>query len=263
MSPNFSDRYGFRPAEPEITIREDAPEDLRFAVAQIAVNAGMAPSRIRDVVCTVLFVAPDRNNWSEYPNIWDEVRGLLEDCGWFKVYDIAERLHRSLHYQQADQFRDELNRFFREKGIGWELKDGEGIVFRGSAPFTAATINAVEALTTTGRTNAASEIREALRDISRRPEPDRTGAIQHSIAALESVARDIANEPGLTLGRLVPRLSLPRPLDEAVEQLWGFASDRARHIREGQQLGDDEAELVVSVACAVSIFLVQRTRQVR
>lgn len=263
MSQNFSDRYGFRPAEPEITIREDAPDDLRFAVAQIAVNAGMGPSRIRDVICTVLFVAPDRNNWSEYPNIWDEVRGLLEDCEWFKVYDIAERLYRSLHYQQADQFRDELNRFFREKGIGWELKDNEGIVFRGSAPFAAATINAVEALTATGRTNAASEIREALRDISRRPAPDRTGAIQHSIAALESVARDIANEPGLTLGRLVPRLDLPRPLDEAVEKLWGFASDRARHIREGQQLGDDEAELVVSVACAVSIFLVHRTQQVR
>jgi hypothetical protein len=245
MSQNFSDRYGFKPAEPEITIREDAPDDLRFAVAQIAVNAGMRPSQIRDVVCTVLFVAPDRNNWSDYPNIWDEVQWLLEKCDWFKV-------------QEADQFRDELNRFFREKGIGWELKDHEGIVFRGSAPFTAATANAVEALEATGRTNAATEVREALRDISRRPEPDRTGAIQHSIAALECVARDIANEPRLTLGRLVPRLGLPRPLDEAVEKLWGFASDRARHIREGQQLTDDEAELVVSVACAVSIFLVHR-----
>lgn len=258
MPQNFSDRYGFKPAEPEITIREDAPDDLRFAVAQIAVNAGMRPSQIRDVVCTVLFVAPDRNNWSDYPNIWDEVQWLLEKCEWFKVYDIAERLHSNLHYQEADQFRDELNRFFREKGIGWELKNDEGIVFRGSAPFTAVTVNAVEALTATGRSNAASEIREALRDISRRPEPDRTGAIQHSIAALECVARDIANEPGLTLGRLVPRLGLPRPLDEAVEKLWGFASDRARHIREGQQLTDDEAELVVSVACAVSIFLVHR-----
>ncbi|TIR17114.1 MAG: hypothetical protein E5X33_27110 [Mesorhizobium sp.] len=55
MSPNFSDRYGFKRAEPEITIREDAPDDLRFAVAQIAVNAGMGPSRIRDVVSAVLF----------------------------------------------------------------------------------------------------------------------------------------------------------------------------------------------------------------
>ncbi|WP_027053670.1 AbiJ-NTD4 domain-containing protein [Mesorhizobium erdmanii] len=89
MSQNFSDRFGFKPAEPEITIREDAPDDLRFAIAQIAVNAGMGPSDIRDVVCTVLFVAPDRNNWSEYPNIWDEVRGLLEDCEWFKVYDTG------------------------------------------------------------------------------------------------------------------------------------------------------------------------------
>lgn len=258
MSQSFSDRYGYKPPEPEITVREDAPDDLRYAVAQIAVNAGLAPSQIRDVVCSVLFAAPDRNNWSEYPNIWDEVRWRLEDCEWFKVYDITERLHRTLHYQQADQFRDELNRLFHEKGIGWELKDHEGIVYRGSAPFTAATADAVEALTATGRLNAASEIREALRDISRRPTPDRTGAIQHSIAALECVARDVANQPGLTLGRLLPRLGLPRPLDEAVEKLWGFASERARHVKEGQQLGDHEAELVVSVACAVSIFLIHR-----
>jgi len=221
MSQSFSDRYGYKPSEPDITIREDAPDDLRYAVAQIAVNAGLAPSQIRDVVCSVLFVAPDRNNWSEYPNIWDEVRWQLEDCEWFKVYDIAERLHRTLHYQQADQFRDELNGLFREKGIGWELKDHEGIVYRGSAPFAAATADAVEALTATGRLSAASEIREALRDISRRPTPDRTGAIQHSIAALECVARDVAKQPGLTLGRLLPR---PAFLDRSTRPSKSFGA---------------------------------------
>lgn len=47
MSQNFSDRYGFKPAEPEITIREDAPDDLRFAIAQIAVRRNGAEPHSR------------------------------------------------------------------------------------------------------------------------------------------------------------------------------------------------------------------------
>ena len=77
---------------------------------------------------------------------------------------------------------------------------------------------------------------------------------------LECTARDVTGQPNLTLGRLIPQLGLRAPLDAAVEKLWGYASDRARHIREGQAVETAEAELVVSVACAVCTFLVHRTR---
>jgi hypothetical protein len=63
-----------------------------------------------------------------------EVQELLSECPWFKVYDIAEAIHErlSLGGYFADDFKDELNRFFREeKGIGWELREADGIVFRG------------------------------------------------------------------------------------------------------------------------------------
>jgi hypothetical protein len=265
MSRKFSTRHGYGAAEAEITVRESASADLRYAVAQIAKSSGMSPTSIRDVVCQVLFVAPDQNNWSEYPNIWEEVVHLLANCEWFKVYDIAEALWRSLEYNYDNQqlFQDELNRFFREKGIGWELKDPDGIVFRGGEAFAAATTEAAEVLQGTGRSTAANEIHEAMRDISRRPVPDRTGAIQHAMAALECTARDVAGKPNATLGALVSKLELPKPLDEAVDKLWGFASDRARHLREGKNVDDLEAELVVSIACAVCIFLVKHVGRTR
>jgi hypothetical protein len=81
----------------------------------------------------VLLTAPDRNNWSDYPNIWEEVLRLLVSCEWFEVYDIAEALWRAVEHDsdRQDVFLDELNRFFQEKGIGWELKAPDGIVFRG------------------------------------------------------------------------------------------------------------------------------------
>lgn len=96
MSRTFSDRHGYSGTDAEITVREDAPDDLRYAVAEIARTAGMAPRAIRTIVCRELFVTLDPNNWSEYPNIWDEVLWLLRKCEWFRLYDIAEALWRNL-----------------------------------------------------------------------------------------------------------------------------------------------------------------------
>jgi hypothetical protein len=75
---------------------------------------------------------------------------------------------------------------------------------------------------------------------------------------MECVSRDVTGDSG-TLGKLIPKLGLPRPLDTAVEKLWGFASERARHLHEGETVNDLEAELVVSIACAVSAFLARQT----
>lgn len=260
MSRDFSNRHGYGAEDAEISVREDAPDDLRYAVAEIARAAGLGPKRIRTIVCRVLLVAPDPSNWSEYPNIWEETLGLLANCEWYKVYDIAESLWRSLENETDEQrlYRDELNRLFREKGIGWELKDPDGIVFRGGETFAATTREAAQTLEDAGLTTAANEIHEALRDISRRPDSDRTGAIQHAVAALECTAREIAAEPNATLGQLIPKLGLPKPLDAATEKLWAFASNHARHLREGGSAEDDEAELVVSVSCAVCAFLIKR-----
>lgn len=88
---------------------------------------------------------------------------LLDACEWYKVYDIAETIWRSLEYRDVEQelFEGELNRLFREKGIGWELKNPLGIVFRGDANFTNATEKAAIVFQETGRETAAAEIREA------------------------------------------------------------------------------------------------------
>lgn len=260
MAETFSERHGYKGPDAEIIVREDAPEDLRYAILVIAQNAGMTPTTMRHIICQVLLVPPNPSNWSDYPNVWNEVHERIIECPWFKVYDIAEALYAALakaDRERARHFAERLNQFFREKGIGWEMKNSQ-IVFRGSEVFADATTEAIASLTNANRHRAASEIHEALRDISRRPEPDVTGAIQHVIAALESTARDVTGQPKSTLGQLIRHLDLPAPLDTAVDKLWGFASERARHVREGQKVDTSEAELIVSVACAVCTFLSRR-----
>ena len=262
MTETFSERYGHRAPDAEITVREDAPEALRGAIIMIAEGLGMTPTQVRRITCQVLLVPPSAVNWSDYPNVSEEVQDLISGCSWHKVYDIAEALYA--HLTRADpndahKFAERLNQFFRENGIGWELQDGH-VVFRGSEVFTKSTEKAVVALSETARTRASNEMQEALRDISRRPQPDITGAIQHAMGALEATAREVTGRPSDTLGRLISELNLPRPLDTAVDKLWGYASNRARHIQEGQAVGTAEAELVVSVACAVCTFLIGRTQ---
>ncbi len=62
MSTSFSRRHGYAADDVEITVREDAPDDLRYAVAEMARTAGMRPGSIRSIACRVLLTAPDRNN---------------------------------------------------------------------------------------------------------------------------------------------------------------------------------------------------------
>ncbi|WP_156822068.1 hypothetical protein [Azoarcus sp. KH32C] len=84
-----------------------------------------------------------------------------------------------------------------------------------------------------------------------------TGAIQHSLAALECVARDVTGDQRSTLGTILQRNSaiVPPPLDHALEKLWGFASEQGRHLREGRVPGYEEAEVAVQVAAAVARYL--------
>lgn len=221
--------------------------------------AGMSPGCMRDTVCEVLLKRPDPNNWSP-GNIESEVHRLMDDAPWYKVYDIAERIHADLIREdfsgakQTDYAR-RLTQFFREHGVGWQMDDGR-IVFRGSEAFTLATRDAVATMQDAGKPTAANEVHEALNDISRRPSADVTGAIQHAMAALECVAREIDGSSD-TLGQIIKRLPVPPPLDGALHRLWGFASEQGRHIQEGREPNFEEAELVVTVASAVSVYLLR------
>jgi hypothetical protein len=50
-------------------------------------------------------------------------------------------------------------------------------------------------------------------------------------------------------------LGIVPPLDQALIKLWGYASERGRHLREGCEPGLEEAQLVVGVAAAASTYV--------
>jgi hypothetical protein len=265
----FSRRFGHRPEESEITIREDAPEEVRAAILTIAeADLDLSPSYLREVLCAVLRRLPDRSNWSDYPNVWEECQSLIEDCPWYKVYDFVEALYRQLWNSRgrdlATRWQDLINDYFLEAGVGWRMVDGL-LESRGPEAFVAVVDAGRNTLNEARLPTARQEIHEALRDLSRRPEPDLTGAIQHAMAALECTAREAAGDPRATLGEVLKRYPdlLPKPIDEAVSKLWGYASEMARHLREGRAPARPEAELLTGTAASLCTYLAEKIRNIR
>lgn len=260
----FSERLKLRePQEAEIKIRNEAPYGLRGVIIDLAYEGGLLPSELRDILCRVLRKRKDPNNWSEKPNIENENQELLDSCGWYEVYDIIEEICKNLkasnrspksisdaisnalfqQYQTGERvenpeiiFSDEVNRYFRREGIGWKLCDGK-IEVRGPDLVESVIQSSIAELGKADKNTTKKELKEAFDDLSRRPDPDITGAIQHSFAAVECLAREVTGRDKSTLGDIVKKHPdiFPKPLNTSVEKAWGYASQFGRHIKEAKE----------------------------
>ena len=275
---SFSRRNRYVGEAKPITIREEAPEGLRTTILNTAKKLGLGAKRLRPIICQALNARPDPFNWTEYPNIWEEVQRLMYECDWFRVYDIIEDVYAILDkdrepvvafadfddedevHAAADCFADAINAYFLETGVGWQLVEGQ-IVTRGTKAFESVVRTTATALDTTGRPTASKHLDEALRDLSRRPKGDLEGAIHHAMGALEAVARDVTGNSKPTLGDVIKRNPdlFPKPLDEVVSKLWGYSSNYGRHVAEGREPSREDAEFVVGTAAVMANYLIRES----
>ncbi|HEV2398599.1 MAG TPA: hypothetical protein VGS27_16765 [Candidatus Sulfotelmatobacter sp.] len=74
------------------------------------------------------------------------------------------------------------------------------------------------------------------------------------MAALECVAGDVCGDKQATLGEIIKRYpgTITTPLDDSVATAWGYASEMARHIREGRKPERKDVELIVGLAATVA-----------
>lgn len=264
MGESFSDRHGFKSKAVEISVRNDAPYEFRGVLIEICYKHQFQPKPLRSLICRVLRKRPDDNNWSDFPNVDGEIRNLIDSCEWHRVYDILESVYNYMREHcgsyDYEEFEKEINEYFNEAGIGWQLINGR-IEVRGEVEFESTLHAAYEELSSSNRVTASKELHEAIHDLSRRPDVDVTGAIQHSIAALECVARDVCGDPKANLGDILKKYKniIPQPLDECVKKAWGYASENARHIREGHEPSFEEAELLVGISASVVTYLSKKS----
>ncbi|VVE50710.1 AbiJ-NTD4 domain-containing protein [Pandoraea cepalis] len=116
----FSERNGFAPVRAApITSRLEASEELRSVAVNTALESGVKPDKLRELLCRMLQKRPDPNNWSA-GNVETEARGLLDDAQWYEVYDFIELLASLRGYHQ-ESFQRDINRYFFVNGIGWSV----------------------------------------------------------------------------------------------------------------------------------------------
>lgn len=256
-TPPFSERHGYQNQAKPITIRSEAPAAIRAGILSVAQKSGFTPDSLRDVICSVLDELPNKGqNWSA-PNVIAECEGLIQSCEWYEVYDICEALARDPSaYGEEGAFEEALNKFFLKKGVGWKMQASQ-LTVRGEEDYEKVTAEAIDLLEQSERSTALGELREAMQDLARRPEPDVTGAVQHAMAALECLTRDLCGSKK-TLGELIRELDLPAPVGAAVEKMWGFASNQGRHVTEGKKPELPEAMLTVHFCSVIVSYLLQK-----
>jgi hypothetical protein len=255
----FSKRYGLS-TPPEIRVTHDAPEQVCVAVLDEAVRLRVDEEALREIVCRTLRREPDQSNWSP-SNVIGEVRKLLRDCEWYRVYDVAEAIAAALPSGRKERYEHAINEAFVDEGIGWRFQD-HVLVVRSEAAFETARRNASQLLSESGRTTAQRNVDSALIDLSKRPEPNCSDAVFHACSALEALARDLTADSSATFGQITQRYPqlFPAPLNSAFDKIWGFASDRARHATQGREPTFSEAELVVGLCSQAIVYLERQSR---
>ena len=256
MKEYFSKRLGLQAITAEITTRYDAPEEFRQYLFFVLQNFGLGLKKIREIVCLATKQAPDSNQWGENDFMKSEIEEKMGSSFWPYIYDLIEMFYDKLNASEKKDFSDSINEYFLIHGIGWKLCEGS-IEYRGDDIFENDLKLAQNALKERHLDDSKREIVEAVQDMSRKPDPDITGAVQHSIAALECVCRKISGDEKDTLGDVIkkhPNL-VPPPLNEAISKIWGFSSEQGRHLREGRAPKIDEAELLVHLSAAICLYL--------
>lgn len=260
MKEKFSKRYGISPAEKEIIIRYDAPYELRQYVGTLLLQFYKGTlKQMRSVLCSTAMISPDPSNWGENDFMKFEIESIIERCNWYRVYEIIEVGYEKIVKEEyKEEFENSINEFFIENGIGWRMENGELLV-RGEDSFEKDVSSAKELLSAAGLETSAGEIKEAIYDLSRMPEPDITGAVQHAGAALECVARKVTGSKD-TLGKLInahPEI-VPSPINEVISKLFGYASEKGRHLKEGMLPSFEEAELLVHLSASLCSYLTKK-----
>jgi hypothetical protein len=274
----FSQREGYA-RSPDIKFRNELPAHLREPIVELLREAIGGRYLLERVVKLLnpygIDELPTSTEATLVPRDGDDpdtitAKRILFACDWYQLYDLIEDVIAQLDFYEEElrnpdeelrayRLRNNLNQYFIHAGIGWQIL-GDEVVTRGDSAFEQTVADAKASLQAAERATAAKHLGEALRALSHRPEANPSGAVYHALGALESVARDVTGQPNATLGEIVKRQKgiIPKPLDKAIAHIWGYASENARHVREGVEPGHEEAVLIVSASAAVITYLVSK-----
>ena len=255
----FSVREGLRAEDP--LIYDDAPDELRYGLREVLHVVGYGtPTEQRSILCKALRIIPDQLNWSDYPNVENEVIGLIATKPWYRFFDALERIRQFLCEWEVAPYYEKMNALFAEERIGYRFESGS-IVRVGTQEFHDAVTRAQHALQDERFVEPRRQFERAYEFRNQRP-ADWANAIKEAVNSVEAILQVLYRRPGVALTTIVSE-NYPTDFPGGIKKLFrslysqGSATVGARHASiGGNEPTGPRADLAIHVAAALHQFAV-------
>ena len=238
---------------------DDAPDGLRYGIREVLEDLGYTTPKLqRFILCKALRIPPDQYNWTDYPNVENEVVDLIAIEPWYKFFDALERIPKFLPAEQVEEYRHKINALFTEERVGYRFEE-DVIVRLGTQEFHSVIEQGLTALEQERFAEARRQFERGYEFRNSLP-PDWANAIKEAANSVEAVLQVIYGRPGVSLTTIVSE-KFPDQVPNGVRQLFrslysqGSGTTGARHASIG---GNDptgaRAELALHLAAALHQF---------
>lgn len=155
-------------------------------------------------------------------NKLQKIRDFFFKCEWYEVYDFLEFV---LSYQNSLELNKTINSILEREFSGYRYIKSHFVQVTDKME-----IEAIEMAINEGPFKGVhAHLKQALGHLSRKEKPDYRNSIKESISAVESMAREITNNPKATLGDALTFLEKNNRLHPALKKgftaIYGYTSD--------------------------------------
>lgn len=279
MEPKFSQRMGF--TDPPKIQMDSVTEPLRNSIwnlflfiteelCDFSERDEMCYEAVRTVARGFLRVRTDTVTYGIGASHW--LAEYYFKLPWYDVYNFLEFLVENSEEitdgrLKPDMLVPKANYILEKEMSGYRFINGTLSPISGEAEI-AAIEGAISKSTSFGLGGVQTHLKEALRLLGLKPEPDYRNSIKEAISAVESATKLIGGTTGGGLDAPLKELSKKTPIHPALLDgfinLYGFTSneDGIRHaILDQPNVGYDEAKFML-VACSAFVnFLISKAEK--
>jgi hypothetical protein len=203
---------------------------------------------------------------SKKPIITLKLFFLNKEVNWYKKYDFLEFIANNYHNKDhRTKFMINCNKVLQREMSAYRFVDG--ILTPINSEIELIELEKAINLPDTKFAAVSNHLKQSLRLLSDKQNPDYKNSIKESISAIESLCKIITNNPKATLGQALKEfenngMSLHPSLKGAFDKLYGYTSDekgiRHAHIDESDNVAFEEANYMLITCSSFSNYLISK-----